>query len=239
VLEALRLEDLLPVYTPATETLGKDEDGELLHCDFNYASVVGMMQYLYSHLCPEIGFALSQLACFTFNPKHSHELVLIHLGQYLKHLLDEGVILRPMKFDEFQMDVYVDSDFMGLYGHERCDDPDNVRSCTWHVIMLNGCPIVWKTQLQESISNSTMMAKNYALSMVMQEVLPLRNLITTVGAGLGLDRLVNTTFQCTAHEDNTGCKTLANLEPGRTTPRSRYYDNKVHWFHSMLSPSIR
>jgi hypothetical protein len=71
-----------------------------------------MMQCLYSHSCPEIGFALSQLACFTFNPKCSHELALIHLGGCLKHLLDKGMILCPMKSDEFQMDVYVDSDFM-------------------------------------------------------------------------------------------------------------------------------
>jgi hypothetical protein len=59
VLEALKLDDLPPVYIPATETQGKDEDGELPHCDFNFASMVGMMQYLYSHSCPEIGFALS------------------------------------------------------------------------------------------------------------------------------------------------------------------------------------
>ena len=56
----------------------------------------------------------------------------------------------------------------------------------------------------------------------MREVLPLRNLITAVGTGFGLDRMVNTTFKCTAHEDNTGCETLANLEPGRTTPRSPF-----------------
>jgi hypothetical protein len=31
-----------------------------------------------------------------------------------------------MKFNEFQMDVYVDSDLMGLCDHERRDDPDNV-----------------------------------------------------------------------------------------------------------------
>ena len=31
---------------------------------------------------------------------------------------------------------------------------------------------------------------------------------------------------------------LANLKPGRTTPRSRFYENKVHWFRSMLSKTI-
>ena len=193
---------------------------------------------VYSHSCPEIGFALSQLSHFTFNPKHSHELVFIHLGQCLQHSLNEGMVLRPMRFDEFQMEAHADLDFMGLYGHERRDDPDNMRSRAGYVILLNGCPIAWKTKLQEGVSTSTMMAECYALSTSMHEALPLCNLITAVGTGFGLDGMVNTTFKCTSQEDNTRCKMLANLEPDCTTPRSRFYENKVHWFRSVLSKTI-
>ena len=159
IIEALKIDDLPAVYTPADGVLGKDEDGEPPHCDFNYASVVGMCFYLYSHSTPEIGFAISQLARFSFNPKRSHELALIRLGQYLKGTLENGMILKPMKLDEFRMDVYVDSDFLGLYGKERRDDPDNVRCRTGYVIMLNDCPVIWKSCLQDSISTSTMMAE--------------------------------------------------------------------------------
>jgi hypothetical protein len=119
IIEALKIDDLPAMYTPADEILGKDEDGEPPHCDFNYASVIGMTFYLYSHSAPEIGFAISQLARFSFNPKRSHELALIRLGQYLKGTLKEGMVLKPMNLDEFRMDVYVDSDFMGLYGKDR------------------------------------------------------------------------------------------------------------------------
>ena len=31
-----------------------------------------------------------------------------------------------------------------------------------------------------------------------------------------------------------GVLTLANLDPGQNTPRSRHYDSKVHWFRSHL-----
>jgi hypothetical protein len=51
--------------------------------------------------------------------------------------------------------------------------------------------------------------------------------------------MCKTTFRCTAHEDNAACETLANLEPGRMTPRSKFYDVKVHWFRSMLNENIR
>jgi hypothetical protein len=195
-----------------------------------------MCFYLYSHSTPEIGFAISQLARFSFNPKRSHELALIRLGQYLKGTLDEGLVLKPMKLDEFRMDVFVDSDFLSLYGKERRDDPDNVRCRTGYVILLNDCPVVWKSCLQDSICTSTMMAEYYALSTAMREVIPLRNLIKEVAKGLGINELCNTQFQCTAHEDNTACETLANLEPGRVTPRSKFYDVRVHWFRSILTP---
>ena len=238
IIEALQLDDLPAVYTPADRVLGKDTDGEPPYCDFNYSSVTGMCFYLYSHSCPEIGFAISQLARFSFCPKRSHELALIRLGQYLKGTLGKGMILQPMKLDKFEMDVFVDSDFMGLYGQEKRNDPDNVRSRTGYIILLNGCPVVWKSVLADAIATSTMMAEYYALSTAMREVLPLRNLVKVVAEGLHLQGLCHSTFKCTAHEDNASAEVLANLEPGRTTPRSKFYDCKVHWFRSMLNDDI-
>ena len=34
-----------------------------------------------------------------------------------------------------------------------------------------------------------------------------------------------------------GALTLANLDPGQTTSRSKFYDSKVHWFRSHLKPN--
>ena len=135
------------------------------------------------------------------------------------------------------MDCYVDSDFLGLCGKERRDDPDNVKCRAGHVLMVNGVPIVWQSKLIPAICLSTMMAEYYALSMAMREVLPLRELTKTVAAGLGISDSVNTGFKVTCWEDNSACATLANLEPGQSTPRSKFYDSKVHWFRSHLSPS--
>ena len=44
------------------------------------------------------------------------------------------------------------------------------------------------------------------------------------------------TFKTTVHEDNMGALTLAKLEPGRSTPRSKFYAIKMHWFRSHLKP---
>ena len=34
-----------------------------------------------------------------------------------------------------------------------------------------------------------------------------------------------------------GALTLDNMEPGRMTPRSKFYAIKYHWFHSHLEPN--
>jgi hypothetical protein len=46
------------------------------------------------------------------------------------------------------------------------------------------------------------------------------------------------TFKSTVHEDNQGALKLANLEPGRQTPRSKFYNAiKYYWFRSWLKPN--
>ena len=132
------------------------------------------------------------------------------------------------------MDCHVDSDFMGLYGKEQRSDPDNVKSRTGYVISINGCPITWASCLQDSISLSTMMAEYYALSTAMREVIPLRDLVKVVAKASGLEEDCATDFKVIVWEDNDGCWTLANMDPGQHTPRSKFYDCKVHWFRSHL-----
>ena len=130
IIEALGVQNMEPVDVPATHILGKDQDGDPADCSFNYASVIGMLWYLYGHSRPDLGFAVSQAARFAFDPKRSHELALIQIGQYLLGTREKGLILKPMATDHFEMDVFVDADFMGLYGKGaplrpcQCQEPD-------------------------------------------------------------------------------------------------------------------
>ena len=239
IIEALGCDDLASVSTPADDILGSDHDGDPPDCTFNYASVIGMCWYLYGHSRPDLGFAVSQAARFSFSPRRSHELALIRIGQYLKGTANKGLILKPSDPEKLKMDVYVDSDFMGLYGKEKRNDPVNVKSRTGYVICINGCPVIWASKLQESIALSTMMAEYYALSTAMREVIPLRELVKVVAKECGLSSKCMATFKTTVWEDNMGAHSLANLDPGQHTPRSKFYDVKVHWFRSHLSESLK
>jgi len=94
-----------------------DEDGDPATCEFNYASVIGMIWYLYGHSRSELDVALSQASRFAHSPCCSQELAFTRISQYLKGTHSEGMILKSTKFDRLFMNCYVDADFLSL--HEK------------------------------------------------------------------------------------------------------------------------
>jgi hypothetical protein len=168
------------------------------------------------------------VARFSHDPKRSHEIALKRIGRYLKGTLEEGLVLRPTK--TFDIDCYVDADFAGLWPHENKLDPSCVKSRTGFAICVANCPVVWSSKLQGDIATSTMEAEYTALSTAMRDVLPLRELLIALSPSITQDGRHPTTFKTTVHEDNTGALSLAKLEPGRNTPRSKHYA----WFRSKL-----
>ena len=128
IIAALNLEDANPKFAPAPkEPLGKDPNGTPFSQEFNYASVIGMLLYLL-HSRPEIAFAVSQCARYTHNPTEKHANYLKHIGKYLKHTRDKGLLLNPKKDAPLDIQCYVDADFAGLWSQEEQADPHCVRS---------------------------------------------------------------------------------------------------------------
>ena len=82
-----------------------------------------------------------------------------------------------------------------------------------------------------------MEAEYNALSLAMKSVILLQDLLRIIGKGVGMTNEQLTTFKTTVWEDNVGALTLANMEPGRVTPRSKFYAIKYHWFRSHLKPN--
>lgn len=222
--------------TPARDPLPIDKDGDPPNGNFSYASVIGMLQYLQAHSRPDITMAVSQCARFVHNTKRSHEEALERIGQYLRKTEDKGLIFRPSGI--FEIDCHVDSDFSGLWGYEDPLEPSVAKSRTGYVISISNCPVIWASKLQTSIALSTMEAEYNALSTAMRELLPFRNVVTTIARATGIEEVVST-FKTTVHEDNAGCLTLANMEPGRITARTKHYAIRTHWFRSHLSDSIK
>jgi hypothetical protein len=238
IVEALHLDDdTTPVRTPADAFLPLDEDGESAHEIYNYASVAGMLQYLQGHSRPDISFAVSQVSRYTFGPKRSHEAALERIGRYLKGTIDGGLILKPnLNESIYKIDVYVDAAFASGWGTELGTNPDSVKSRTGYIVEVMGCPVLWCSKLQPCIATSTMESEYTALSMALRAAIPLIEVTTAINKGLKFTTTKLLTFKATVHEDNMGALRLAQLEPGRNTPRSKFYALKLHWFRSWLKP---
>jgi hypothetical protein len=239
IVDSLHLsgDDITPVDTPCTKYVPIDEDGELAHGEFSYPSVVGQLNYLQGHSRPDITLATSQVARFVHSPKRSHELALIRLGRYLKGTAAKGIILQPINLNKLNIDVYVDAAFACGWGSECGTNPESVKSRTGYIIEVAGCPVLWVSKMQSTIATSTMESEYTALSMALRAAIPLIAVTKAVTKGLAFTRDQILTFKATVHEDNQGAIILANLEPGRHTPRSKFYALRLHWFRSWLKPN--
>ena len=83
-----------------------------------------------------------------------------------------------------------------------------------------------------------MEAEYNALSTAMRDVIPLRRLTMELCKCLDLPEVEITNICKTqVFEDNEGALKLSQMEPGRMTPRSKFYGVKYHWFRSQLKPN--
>jgi hypothetical protein len=227
-----------PKQTPCEQgCLGADMNGEPAQATYNYCSVVGQVGYMKGHSRPDIEFAYIQCARFSNDPKRSHEKALEHIGLCLKGTRKNGLIIRPKDIENLPIDCYGDTDFAGLWDFEDKQDTTSVRSRTGFVIFVADCPVFWQSKLQTDIATSTMEAEYNVLSMVMRDLLPLKNLLKEIMGKIGIEGSAIAKFRTTLWEDNLGALRLARLEPGKMTPHSKQYGVKYHWLRTKLKPN--
>ena len=220
--------------TPArVEPLLKDENGPPRKEHWNYASIIGMLLYLTSNSRPDLAFAVNQCARYTHCAKLSHEVAIKRIGRYLAGTKTRGLLINP-NTTNLSLDMYADADFAGLWNFEHADDPSSVKSRTGFIITLGDIPITWGSKLQTEIATSTMHAEYIALSTSLRELIPIKSLLEEVSTLFHIQR-DDTTRVIRVFEDNEGTLKLAKLEYPRTTPQSKHYGIKYHWFREKSS----
>jgi hypothetical protein len=228
IVKALKIDKIPPNRTPAKHGApGKDEGGEEAHVEYSYLSVIGMLGYLQDHSRSDTTFVTSQCARFIHCTKCSHKEDLERTRQYLKATGDKHLILHPKSHKGgLDIECYLDADFAGLWGYEDTQNPSCVKSRTEYVIFIDDCPVLWVSRLQTYIATSTMEAEYSALPTAMRYVLPIKILETEISSNVGLTQEPITHFKTTVWEDNAGALKVARMEPGRMTPRSKWYGIK-------------
>ena len=227
-LEAAGMENCNPNSVPAAQAaLAADVEGPPMEDPWNYRGICGMLLYLSTNTRPDITFAVSQVCRFGQNPKKSHASAVKTILRYLKKTENEGITINP-EANRFNLDLYVDADFCGLFGREDPRDPNSVRSRTGYIAMLCGWPIIWKSALQTHLSQSTLEAEYSALSSALRVFLPLKKLILEMIERTKCKSLEGVRLHATVFEDNQSTYFLATNQ--RITSRTKYLLAKWHWF---------
>ena len=166
-----------------------------------------------------------------FCSKRSHELALKRIGRYLKNTSSRGMIINPTR--ELTIDAYPGADFAGMYGHEKPTDPACAKSRSGFVIVFAGVPVLWKSKLQTETALSTMEAEVNALAACMRELIPIMDMVQSLGVAIGIPA-GDVNMRVSVHEDNSGALVLAETSPPQFTPRSKYYTTKTIWFREEI-----
>jgi len=130
----------------------------------------------------------------------------------------------------FNLELFTDADYAGLYKQEPDYEPTSVRSRTGYIVLLGRCPLVWKSQLQTEIALSTLEAEYCALSLSLKTFLPLKRILQEVVTALGLKSPKSICVSARAYQDNQGAYFLATNQ--RVTSRTKHMLVKFHWFWS-------
>ena len=218
ILKAADMEDCNPNSTPAAQApLGSDKEGAPMKEKWNYRAIVGMLLYLSTNTRPDITFAVSQVARFSHEPKQSHATAVKTILRYLKGTKDKGT--KVSLDSALELKAYVDADFAGLFRQEDERDSNSVRSRTGYIILFGGWPLLWKSQLQSHLSQSTTEAEYSALSSMLKTLIPLKWLLGEMlsklsGTGVKVPKIIANVF-----EDNQSAYYLATNQ--RITSRTK------------------
>jgi hypothetical protein len=231
VLKLTGMTDCNPNHVPAApKGLGTDPDGKPYDEPWEYASVVGILQYLAANTRPDISFAVSQVSRHTHHPKVSHATAVKTILRYLKKTKLMGLVLSPD--GTLNLDCFCDADFAGLFGVELQDNPNSARSRLGFVITIGGCPLLWKSKLIREICLSTQHSEYTSLSAAMRELIPLRSIVDEIRGALSLPLPETARAHSRVFEDNQACLQLATTH--RLTSRNRFYNCRLHHFWSFV-----
>ena len=185
-------------------------------------------------------------ACVQYvnNPNQKHQEAIKYLCQYLLLTRHQGLILSPVA--DNHLNAYVDSNFCGLWSTQTSHLQESALSRTGYIITYCGCPIHWVSKLQSEIALSTTKAEYITLSMCMQDLIPMRTLLSKISSSFHIAGLKNGLindgpvhafthmFKSVVFEDNMGCLEIAS-KPEQFHPHTKHIGIKWHHFHDQVA----
>lgn len=163
-----------------------------------FRSLVGCLQYL-TFTRKDIAYSVNAVCQFLHSPTVLHLNAAKRILRYIKGTLDHGIMFRrgvsSSKHAKVQasLHAYCDADWAG--------DPNDKKSTTGFVILLNGAPISWCSKKQNVVSRSSTEAEYRSIAETTSELQCLIHLLRELHIEL-MDTL-------TLHCDNISALALA------------------------------
>ncbi len=102
-----------PVPAKSSLQLNAFKDEPEYDLDINYRSAVGKLNYLAQTTCPDIMYALHQIAKYSSDPRKLHGKAILYLVCYLKKTCNLGLHFKPDPSKGFE--CYCNADFSRLW----------------------------------------------------------------------------------------------------------------------------
>ena len=112
-----------------------------------YASAIGSIMYAMLSTRPDVALALSLMSRFQSNPGMDHWTAVKNILKYLKRTRDMFLVYGGCE-EELCVKGYVDASFD--------TDPDDSKSQTGYVFLVNGGAVSWGSGKQSTVGQSTM-----------------------------------------------------------------------------------
>ena len=122
---------------------------------------------------------------------------------------------------------YVDTDFVGLYNIENNVDSVSSKSRTGFIIFIDKCLVIWQRKLQRETVLFTTESEIMIMSIVMRELLWLKQLTINIVSILRIELKHNIVITNKIFENNNGAIVLI-IKSGSTS-RTKYIYTK-YWF---------
>jgi hypothetical protein len=198
---------------------------------FHYRSVIGQLNYIEKGTRSNISYIIHQCARFVEKPKESHARALRWLARYLHATKDKGLIPKPDK--QKDLEVYVDADFSGDWDPEdAATNRDTARSRHGYIITYQGCPLLWKSQVQTEIALSSTESEYTGLSYALREVIPIMEILKEMKRLRFPVKSTKPTIHCKVWGDNSGALEMAKTHKYR--PRTKHLNIKLHHFRDYV-----
>lgn len=158
----------------------KDSGSPLSSSDATYfRSLVGCLQYL-TFTRPDIAYSVNSICQFLQSPTEDHLIAAKRILRYVKGTMNLGLFYskNTSLADVLQTDIqaFCDADWAG--------DPNDRKSTTGFVVLVNNAPISWCSKKQHAVSRSSTEAEYRSMADATSEIQWLITLLKDLGIQL-------------------------------------------------------